>query len=624
MIHTMKYKSALTSFCNHVGHGRIFGSYAILCQNNPHIERKMHRPFLQISSNISTSPDVLKVHTIKGWKTIAATGVKLKARANSDDFSSACEEGSNAILHSDLIAELQNCNSVSSQIAKFCSLMSLSDEDRDNRTLFCKSLEDMFKIYFTNFKLHQFGSSVNGLGFKGCDVDVCLQTLFYDENYVTLKDVPTLDSVLDGSVSQETLSRLTPLYMLRFVRRILRRHGTADIKEPILFIKARCPILRFYNAKYDVFCDFSCESENSLRNTRVLRLICQLDERFVVLAKLVRYWGKYGGFVGDIDRFNSYAFSLFVIYFLQNVHPPVLPPLQEIIDKSNYLKTASVADVSVMIEDLKNFKPSENTTPAEKLLRDFFFFYLNFDFERVLLPYSGSSVHKSEFSPVDNSGDNFMFGTVSIQDPFRHSYNATTSANFKYCVKFMSSLVQVCDIYQDSENWLPETEMWGLCSLLKPPTNEIKLSKELQEKHTHQIRLKVIPGAALKLRSIFEHGLLFQCKEFSVDSNSSKILKLQCRVYRNTWQGRDVVFHKYQNSESELLEIEHMVSKEIIKNKTESRREILAEFMFECQEVEAHNGRDLILNFNFTGKKFPYVLIIFLKEYVPHIYNKMG
>lgn len=39
----------------------------------------------------------------------------------------------------------------------------------------------MFAIYLPKFKVHQFGSSVNGLGFKGCDLDVCLQTNFEED-----------------------------------------------------------------------------------------------------------------------------------------------------------------------------------------------------------------------------------------------------------------------------------------------------------------------------------------------------------------------------------------------------------------------------------------------------------
>lgn len=66
-----------------------------------------------------------------------------------------------------------------------------------------------------------------------------------------------------------------------------------------------------------------------------MRLMCRLDDRVAPLIKLIRYWGKYGGFVGDLDLFNSYAFSLLVVHFLQLRNPPVLPPIKEVIEKSS-------------------------------------------------------------------------------------------------------------------------------------------------------------------------------------------------------------------------------------------------------------------------------------------------
>ncbi|KAF8771487.1 hypothetical protein HNY73_018904 [Argiope bruennichi] len=48
------------------------------------------------------------------------------------------------------------------------------------------------------FKVHQFGSSVNGLGFKGCDLDVCLQTNFEEESFYTEYNVLRLLGHLDA------------------------------------------------------------------------------------------------------------------------------------------------------------------------------------------------------------------------------------------------------------------------------------------------------------------------------------------------------------------------------------------------------------------------------------------
>lgn len=69
---------------------------------------------------------------------------------------------------------------MSDQIKKFCSTISLTSEDTEKRKEFCRSLTELFKPYFSEFKVHLFGSSINGLGFKGCDADVSIQTIFDD------------------------------------------------------------------------------------------------------------------------------------------------------------------------------------------------------------------------------------------------------------------------------------------------------------------------------------------------------------------------------------------------------------------------------------------------------------
>ncbi|XP_054714615.1 speckle targeted PIP5K1A-regulated poly(A) polymerase-like [Uloborus diversus] len=521
---------------------------------------------------------------------------------------------------------------VSSQIETFCSLLSITQEDIENRKKFCQSLSDTFQLYFPQFKLNQFGSSVNGLGFKGCDVDVSIQTIFNDEPHVMLKEVPSLDSVINGEVSDETVARMTPQYLLRFVRRILRRH-CPDIREPILLIKARCPILRFYHSKYDVFCDFSCENEFSLRNTKVLRLLCHYDERFAPLAKLVRYWGKYGGFVGDIDMFNSYAFSLLVVHFLQTRDPPILPPLTTI-DDSEYLHRGNVNDDDLLFREVKKIPPSKTSTNdllVECLLKEFFFYYLNFDFSRVILPLKSTSIPKSDFLNSHHVNDEFEFGSVCVLDPFRPSFNTTSSANYKNCKRFLSSLINTCSAYQDQSLWIPQAKMWGLCSLFHLPKAENKVYDDWRKNLVHKIELPYKLQAKDILLKILEHGLLFNCSSFNTENEevlvnnviSKPIMKLHCKSYYNTWQGRDLWLQKYKHEAVDFLELHHLISVELSKSKMETRRQMLFDFQILCSEVSDNTELKLLLTLTFKESKFPPIVAIFLKEFIPELYNKL-
>lgn len=70
---------------------------------------------------------------------------------------------------------------MSDQIKTFCSTISITSEDVQNRKEFCKSLGDIIRLYLPEAKVNLFGSSMNGLGFKGCDADVSIQATCDDK-----------------------------------------------------------------------------------------------------------------------------------------------------------------------------------------------------------------------------------------------------------------------------------------------------------------------------------------------------------------------------------------------------------------------------------------------------------
>lgn len=64
---------------------------------------------------------------------------------------------------------------VAEQIDVFHSIVKLSSEDVISRHTVCKEVEKILKSFFPTCFVCLVGSSVNGLGLKGCDVDLSLQ-----------------------------------------------------------------------------------------------------------------------------------------------------------------------------------------------------------------------------------------------------------------------------------------------------------------------------------------------------------------------------------------------------------------------------------------------------------------
>lgn len=81
--------------------------------------------------------------------------------------------------------------------------------------------------------------------------------LFIKEN-VQLDDVPTPEDVESGLVSSEAIARLSPLQMTKFLKGVLEKHP--DITD-VVRINGRCPILKFYSSRHDIFCDLSFNNQ---------------------------------------------------------------------------------------------------------------------------------------------------------------------------------------------------------------------------------------------------------------------------------------------------------------------------------------------------------------------------
>jgi len=152
--------------------------------------------------------------------------------------------------------------------------------------------------------LFVFGSTFNGFGAEGCDIDMCL--------------FPQGMLVSD----KQWLSR---------VRGLLQRHCGHFIKGRIELINAKVPILKFFDRTGGLEVDLSVNNPTSIRNTHLLFCYSQADYRVRPLVLAVKRWAKEHGInEARFQTLSSYSLTLMVLHFLQSgVFPPVLPCLQE-------------------------------------------------------------------------------------------------------------------------------------------------------------------------------------------------------------------------------------------------------------------------------------------------------
>ncbi|XP_054467122.1 terminal uridylyltransferase 7 isoform X1 [Anoplopoma fimbria] len=171
-----------------------------------------------------------------------------------------------------------------------------------------QDLEVFVRRQFAGAQLQLFGSSKNGFGFRQSDLDICM--------------------VLEG---QETMEDVDCISIIESLARMLRKHP--GLKNILPITTAKVPIVKFYHVRTGLEGDISLYNTLALHNTHLLALYATIDRRVKILCYVMKVFAKMCD-IGDASRgsLSSYAYTLMVLFFLQQRDPPVIPVLQEIYD----------------------------------------------------------------------------------------------------------------------------------------------------------------------------------------------------------------------------------------------------------------------------------------------------
>ncbi|XP_061482564.1 terminal uridylyltransferase 7 isoform X2 [Rhineura floridana] len=169
-----------------------------------------------------------------------------------------------------------------------------------------QNLESFIQQEFPGTKLNLFGSSKNGFGFKQSDLDICM----------------TVDGL-------ETAEGLDCIRIIEELARVLKKHS--GLRNILPITTAKVPIVKFFHVRSGLEVDISLYNTLALHNTRLLSCYAAIDPRVKHLCYTMKVFTKMCD-IGDASRgsLSSYAYTLMVLYFLQQRSPPVIPVLQEI------------------------------------------------------------------------------------------------------------------------------------------------------------------------------------------------------------------------------------------------------------------------------------------------------
>lgn len=283
---------------------------------------------------------------------------------------------------------LQEAESLSDQINVLYSATYLNDVGERLRFLTARQIEIGLCGPFPNIKALPFGSSVNGFGRLGCDLDIVLQ-LDTDDSHEKWDDCRLVfqakTSSPNGRASSqrlmETVGDMCQLFL----------PGVSGVKR---ILQARVPIVKFQQDITGIDCDLSASNALAVQMSELLYIMGSHDVRVRPLVFAVRAWARYVGLTNPVPGrwITNFSLVLLVLFFLQQRSPPILPTLDKL----------SIVSPTQNINH-KHIRPEQENSmeTVGMLFTEFLAFYSTFDFKNLAVNLlTSANTIKPEHSPL--------------------------------------------------------------------------------------------------------------------------------------------------------------------------------------------------------------------------------
>ncbi|XP_031705063.1 poly(A) RNA polymerase GLD2 isoform X2 [Anarrhichthys ocellatus] len=266
-------------------------------------------------------------------------------------------------------------------------------------------------------RLYLTGSSMNGLGCRSSDADLCL--------------------VLTGN------KRHDPIQVLSVLQRFFR---SLSYVEKTQLIRAKVPILKFREKGSDLEFDLNINNTVGIRNTFLLRSYAYADLRIRPMILVVKKWARHNQ-INDASKgtLSSYTLVLMVLHYLQTLKEPVLPSLQRDYPECFY----HLMDINMVPDGPKHIPRyiSRNQSSLGELLLGFLKYYAtDFRWDKQVI-----SIREAAALPKNNS-QMWRNKYICVEEPFERN-NVARAVHEK--IKFdaiKAEFAKSCRILQDRKD----------------------------------------------------------------------------------------------------------------------------------------------------------------------------
>ncbi|CAG9583437.1 unnamed protein product [Danaus chrysippus] len=395
--------------------------------------------------------EVMAVQSPFVW--FRASDAKEKLTANGLEL--RVKDGNNKYSEDVLFDDLMKCQTVSEQIQMLYDKTILNDVGARLRYMVARQLEVILSSLYTNIQVLPFGSSVNGFGKMGCDLDLVLTNSLTDEMMSPSNRLVYQEKRSDSSRGpwQRHMELVGALLELRVP-------GAARVQR---ILNARVPIVKYSQELVDVDVDLCFNNMSGVHMSSLLYALGSLVPAGPALAVTVRRWAAAVQLTQPHPGrwITNFPLTLMVLFFLMT--QKILPTFRRLIECAGKQDVRVTEDNinCTFVRDLSRLPPHSyqpSSDNLQTLLLKFFEFYSQFDFqEHAISVIEGKPIRKPNTLPL------------YIVNPLEPALNVSRNVSYEECERLK---MEVRNAAWHLEACLDNNQAddWGILGLVEKKT----------------------------------------------------------------------------------------------------------------------------------------------------------
>uniref|UniRef100_A0A1A9WCN3 Poly(A) RNA polymerase, mitochondrial n=1 Tax=Glossina brevipalpis TaxID=37001 RepID=A0A1A9WCN3_9MUSC len=397
----------------------------------------------------------------------ASSKKPLKREIELNKLPSLCTvDGSLSLEQTELNALIRGASNIDEQLSLLYQNTKLNDLGVRLRFLAAFQVQQALYGMFPLANAIPFGSSVNGFGKMGCDLDLILR---FDQEYKRKSQKYEESRLVFHTKQNFTNGRSQTQRQMESIGDMLQLFlpGICHVRR---ILQARVPIIKYHHEHLNLEIDLSMSNLSGFYMSELLYMFGEFDERVRPLTFCIRRWANACGLTNPSPGrwITNFSLTCLVIFFLQQTKQPVLPSINSL------FKSATPDDIRITEDNIncsfaRDFQAigfnSKNKSRISELLLQFFEFYSQFDFHN-------KAISLNEGRPLSKPDHSAIY----IVNPLEQALNVSKNMSLEECERLRIEVRNAAWILEsevDQNHVRNDEESWGLLNLFKTPEKAI-------------------------------------------------------------------------------------------------------------------------------------------------------